>query len=332
MKQSTAWVMAAFGVLALSACGTQKVSVAKTTTNPITGGSGDGGTGDGGTGGNGGGTKSRIPAGPAGALTQNVDFKFSKSDAKLVREIIGGVSSGSGPAAIFGGILGLGEAFNNLEGGTQSCDMGTYTSNATGGDNDDDNIPTSAVVTFNDCKFAFDLNGKSGTIKLNGKLELEDHNPDANDNSFIFVADLQASGTGSLDLGGTVIDLNNTVDLELGLDIMKKSSSYDIEFGVNLSVDSTTLAAHLNASIAPYNMGDFAAGGNISLSGKVGFSQSKSDTVIGFSSNGITYDEGCSSVLNKGSLTITDGLHNLVITQQKCGELSAQVDGSNISL
>jgi hypothetical protein len=326
MKQSKTWVMATLGVLALSACGTPKNSpVVTTDTTPIdetNNGGGDGGS-------------SRIPTGPTGPLTGNVDFNLSKSDAKLLRSIIEGLSAGKGPAAILGGIVGLGKALSpELNNGQRPCDAGgNYNSTSTGGDADKDGIPVSAVVTFSNCGYTFTTGGKSGKVVLNGKLELEDHSPNSDDNSFLFVAALRASGQGALDIGGTVINLNtNGAKLDLGLDIMNKSNSYDIAFGVNLGIDGKTLAARLDANIRPDNIHDYGAGGALSLHGKVGYSEPGSDTVVGFSSDGVTYDRNCSSSINHGSLTVTDGVHNLVITQQKCGSTSAKVDGHTIDL
>jgi hypothetical protein len=341
MKQSTAWVLAAVGVFALSACGTTKNSINKTVTtiDGNTGGDGDGGNGDGGDGGNGGGdggnggTTSRVPAGPSGPLSGNVDFKLSKSDADLVKGIIGGLSTGNGPTAVLGGLLGIGNALgSNLNNGTQSCDSGTYNSTSSG-DSDRDGIPNKATVTFNNCKFSFDLNNQKGTLKLNGSVELEDHNNSDDDTTFLLVTDLQVSGSGgSLDLGGVKINLNNSATLKLGLDITKKSNSYDIAFGINLGVDNTTLSARLDANIVPNNMGNFGAGGAINLSGKVGLSQSGNDSVIGFSSKGLTYDGGCAGLINKGTVTITDGVHNLEIIQQACGLTDGKLDGNFIDL
>jgi hypothetical protein len=323
MKQSKAWVMATLGVLALSACGTQSIPTITTDTTPIEGNDGNGGGGGGG-GGNG---DSRIPAGPSGNLTGNVDFKLSKSDAELLRNIINGLSAGNGPIGIIGGIVGLGKALNpELNNGTQGCDAGgTYTSNSTGGnDPDGDGIPTTAFVTFTDCKYVFN----TGTVKLNGTLELEDHNPNADDNSFLFVAKLTASGTGSLNIGGSAINLNTTADLHIGLDVINKSSSYDIDFGVKLGIDGKTLAARLDANIVPNNTDNYGAGGVITLAGKVGLSEAGvANTIIGFSSAGLTYDPSCTGAIKKGDLTITDGVHNLVISQRRCGYTDAKLDG-----
>jgi hypothetical protein len=323
MKQSKAWVMATLGVLALSACGTQSIPKITIDTTPIDGTTNGGGTGD-----------SRIPTGPAGNLTGNVDFRLSKADAKLLRNIIDGLSAGNGPVGILGGIVGLGKALSpELNNGTQSCDAGgTYTSNSTGGDADNDGIPVSAFVTFTNCKYNFNTNGTPGTVKLNGTLEIEDHHPNADDNSFLFVAKLNASGTGNLDIGGTLINLNTTADLHVGLDVINKSSSYDIDFGLKLGIDGKTLAARLDANIVPNNTNDYSAGGAITLAGKVGLSEPGSDTVIGFSSAGLTYDGSCPGAINGGDLTITDGVHNLVITQKKCGYTEAKLDGSFIDL
>ena len=322
MKQSKAWVMATLGVLALSACGTQSIPPITSETKTI----------DDATSGNG---DSRIPTGPTGKLTGNVDFRLSKADANVLRGIIEGLSAGDGPAGILGTIVGVGKALSpNLNNGTQSCDAGgTYTSNSTGGDADNDGIPVSALVTFTDCKFTFDTDGTPGSVKLNGTLELEDHSPNADDNSFLVVAKLNASGTGSLNIGGTVINLNTTVDrLNVGLDVVNKSGSYDINFGAELGIDGKTLAARLDATILPKNTNDYGAGGTITLAGKVGLSEPGSDTVIGFSSPGITYDSACVGAITGGNLTITDGVHNLVITQTRCGNTEAKLDGNFIDL
>jgi hypothetical protein len=320
MKQSKAWIMATLGVLALSACGTQSTPKITIDTTPIDGTTNGGGTGD-----------SRIPTGPAGNLTGNVDFRLSKADAKLLRGILNGISSGNGPAGILGNILGLGKALSpELNNGTQKCDSGTYTSNSTGGDADRDNIPVTALVTFSDCKFTFTVDNAPITLQLNGKLELEDHNPDANDNSFLFVAtDLIVSGSGNLNVGGTVINLNTTAKLNVGLDIIKKSGNYDVDFGLKLDIDGKTVSARLDASILPNSKG-----GAINVTGKVGFSEPGSDTVVGFSSSGLTYDRDCAGLIDKGSLTITDGRPEraLVITQRECGYTYAKVGNEFIDL
>ena len=167
---------------------------------------------------------------------------------------------------------------------------------------------------------------------LNGKLELEDHNPNSDDGSFMFLTSLNVSGSGAVDLGGTVIDLNGSAKLNLGLDIMKKSSSYDIAFGADLMIDGKTVAARLDINIAPKNMGDFTAGGSLRVNGKLGLNESGSDTVIGLSSNGITYDRNCSSVINKGSFKISDGKNNLEIIQKACNKTDATLNGNFISL
>jgi hypothetical protein len=318
MKQSKAWIMATLGVLALSACGTQSnpAIITETTIDSNNNGGGDG--------------DSRIPTGPAGDLTRNVDFRLSKADAKLLRGILNGISSGNGPAGILGNILGLGRALSpELNNGTQKCDSGTYTSNSTGGDADRDNIPVTALVTFSDCKFTFKVDNAPVTVKLNGKLELEDHNPDANDNSFLFVAKLTATGSGNLNVGGTIINLNTTADLHVGLDIIKKSGNYDVDFGLNLGIDGKTVSARLDASILPNSKG-----GAINVTGKVGFSEPGSDTIVGFSSSGLTYDRDCAGLIDKGSLTITDGRPEraLVITQRECGYTYAKVGNEFIDL
>ncbi len=327
MKQSKAWIMATLGVLALSACGTQSIPPITTNTTPIDGNT-NGGGGGGGGGGNG---DSRIPTGPTGNLTGNVDFRLSKADAALLRNIIDGLSAGNGPVGILGGIVGLGKALNpELNNGTQNCDAGgTYTSNSTGGnDPDGDGIPATAFVTFTNCKYVFN----TGTVKLNGTLEIEDHHPNADDNSFLFVAKLTASGTGSLNIGGTDINLNTTADLHVGLDVINKSSSYDIDFGLELGIDNKTVAARLDANIVPNDTNNYSAGGAITLAGKVGLTESGSKTIIGFSSAGLTYDGSCPGAINGGTLTITDGVHNLEIIQRECGITDAKLDGSFIDL
>jgi hypothetical protein len=316
MKQSNAWVMATLGVLALSACGTQSIPTITSETKTIDGNTNGGGNGD-----------SRIPTGPAGDLTRNVDFRLSKADGKLLRGILEGISSGKGPAGILGNIVGLGRALSpELNNGTQKCDSGTYTSNSTGGDADRDNIPVTALVTFSDCKFSFEVDNAPVTVKLNGTLELEDHNPDANDNSFLFVAKLQASGTGNLNVGGTIINLNTSANLHIGLDIIKKSGNYDVDFGLKLGIDGKTVAARLDASIVPNG-----SRGTIDLAGKVGFSEpGGSDTVVGFSSAGLSYDSDCVDLIDKATLTITDGRPEraLVITKTRCGGIvEAKVGG-----
>jgi hypothetical protein len=319
MKQSKAWVMATLGVLALSACGTQSTPPITSETTII-----DGNTNGGGNGGNG---DSIIPTGPTGNLTGNVDFRLSKSDAQLLRGIIDGLSAGKGPVGVLGTIVGLGKALSpELNNGTQGCDAGgTYTSNSTGGnDPDGDGIPATAHVVFTNCKYVF----KTGTVKLNGTLDIEDHHPNADDNSFLFVAKLTASGTGSLNIGGTPINLNTTANLHVGLDVVNKSSSYDIAFGVKLGIDGKTLAARLDANVVPKNTNKYSAGGVITFAGKVGLSEPGSDTVVGFSSAGLTYDSSCPGSINGGALTITDGVHNLVITQRECGYTDAKLDGA----
>jgi hypothetical protein len=326
MKQSKAWVMATLGVLALSACGTQTIPPITTDTTIIdngdNGGNGGGGGGGGGTG------DSRIPTGPAGDLTKNADFKLSKEDAQLLRGIIDGLSQGNGPVGILGGIVGLGKALGpELNNGEQMCDDGgKYKSNSTGGDADKDGIPVSAFVTFTDCKYSF--NSGAIKLKLNGTLELEDHNPNDDDNSFLFVAKLNVSGSGNLPVGSTNINLNTSADLHLGLDIIKKSSSYDIDFGVKLDVDNKTVSARLDATVLPENTSNYAAGGVIKLDGKVGYTENGgTNTIVGFSSAGLTYDDACNGAITGGKLTITDGLHNLVISQRKCGYTDAKLDG-----
>jgi hypothetical protein len=82
----------------------------------------------------------------------------------------------------------------------------------------------------------------------------------------------------------------------------------------------------------PNNTNDYAAGGAISLAGKVGFSEPGSDTVIGFSSPGLTYAGSCPGAINGGTLTITDGVHKLEIIQRECGITDAKLDGSFIDL
>jgi hypothetical protein len=325
MKQSKAWIMATLGVLALSACGTQSIPPITSETKIIDGNTDGGGNGGGGNG------DSRIPTGPTGNLTGNVDFRLSKADAALLRNIIDGLSAGNGPVGILGGIVGLGKALSpELNNGTQGCDAGgTYTSNSTGGDDPDgDGIPATAHVTFTNCKYTFN----TGTVKLNGTLDIEDHHPNADDNSFLFVAKLTASGTGSLNIGGTDINLNTTADLHVGLDVINKSSSYDIDFGLKLGIDGKTLAARLDANVVPNDTNNYGAGGVITLAGKVGLSEPGSDTVVGFSSPGLTYAGSCPGAINGGALTITDGVHNLVITQKKCGYTEAKLDGSFIDL
>jgi hypothetical protein len=326
MNQSKAWIIATLGVLALSACGTQPIPTITTDTTPI-----DGNT-NGGGGGNGGNGDSRIPTGPAGELTKNVDFRLSKADAKLLRGIIEGLSAGNGPVGILGTIVGLGKALSpELNNGTQGCDAGgTYTSNSTGGDADNDGIPVKAFVTFTGCKYNFNTNGKPGTVKLDGTLEIEDHSPNADDNSFLFVAKLDAIGSGSLNVGGTNINLNTTANLHLGLDVIKKSGSYDIDFGVNLGIAGETVKARLDASVVPNNSNDYGAGGVITLAGKVGFA----DTIVGFNSAGLTYDRACAGAINGGKLTITDGRpdRDLVITQKSCGITEAKVGSEFIDL
>jgi hypothetical protein len=332
MKQSKAWVMATLGVLALSACGSPKN--APVTTNTTTIDDTTNGGGDGGNGGNGG-SISRIPTGPTGPLSGNVNFdQLTKSNAALLRGIINSISAGNGPASIIGGLAALGKAFSHdLDVGTRSCDAGGhFTSHSTGGDDDGDGIPVSAVVTFDNCAYTFTTNGKSGKVYLNGKLELEDHNPNADDNSFFFLAGLNVTGKGAVDLGGTVIDINGSAKLNFGLDVMNKSNSYEIALGADLTIDGKTLAARLDAKVTPKNVHNYGAGGALALSGKVGLSQPGTDTVVGISSDGLTYDENCSSSINHGSLTATDGVHNLVITQVKCGYTSAKVDGHYIDL
>jgi hypothetical protein len=326
MKQSKAWVMATLGVLALSACGTQSIPTITSETKTIDGNTNGGGNGD-----------SRIPTGPAGNLTGNVDFRLSKADAKVLRNIVDALSAGNGPVGILGGIVGLGKTLSpdlNNNGVARGCDAGgTYTSTATGADDPDkDGIPATAFVTFNNCKYAFTTNGTPGTVKLNGTLEIEDHHPNADDNSFLIVAKLTATGTGSLNIGGTLINLNTTADLHVGLDVINKSSSYDIDFGFKLGIDGKTLAARLDANVVPNNTNDYGAGGVITLAGKVGLSEPGTDTVVGFSSAGLTYDASCPGAINKGDLTITDGVHNLVITQRECGYTYAKLDGSFIDL
>jgi hypothetical protein len=321
MKQSKAWIMATLGVLALSACGTQLTPKITIDTTPIDGTTNGGGTGD-----------SRIPTGPAGNLTGNVDFRLSKADAKILRNVIDGLSAGNGPVGILGGIVGLGKALSpdlNNNGVARGCDAGgTYTSTATGADDPDkDGIPATAFVTFTNCKYAFTTNGTPGTVKLNGTLEIEDHHPNADDNSFLIVADLDANGTGALNIGGTLINLSTTAHLNIGLDIIKKSSSYDIDVGFKLGIDGKTLAARLDANIVPNNTNDYGAGGAITLAGKVGLSENGvASTIVGFSTSGLTYDRTCTGAINGGALTITDGVHNLVITQKKCGYTEAKLD------
>jgi hypothetical protein len=330
MNQSKAWIMATLGVLALSACGTQPIPTITSETKVI-----NDNTNGGGNGGNGGNGDSRIPTGPTGNLTGNVDFRLSKADAKLLRGIIEGLSAGNGPVGVLGTIVGFGKALSpELNNGTQGCDAGgTYTSNSTGGDADKDGIPATAHVTFTKCKYNFNTNGTPGTVELNGTLDLEDHHPNTDDNSFLFVADLQASGSGSLNIGGTVINLNTTAHLNIGLDIINKSSSYDIDFGVKLVIDGKTLDARLDATVVPNNTNDYGAGGVITLAGKVGLSEDGvANTIIGFSSAGLTYDRACTGAINGGALTITDGVHNLVITQKKCGYTEAKLDGNFIDL
>jgi hypothetical protein len=335
MKQSKAWVMATLGVLALSACGTPKGTPAVTsTTTPIdnnTGGDGNGGNNGGG--GNGGST-SRIPTGPTGDLTKNVDFaQLTKENAGLLRGIVNGVSAGGGPASIIGGLAALGKAFSKeLDVGTQSCDAGgTFTSNSTGGDADDDGIPVSAVVTFNNCAYTFTTNGKSGKVFLNGKLELEDHSPNSDDNSFLFVTSLNVTGQGKVSLGGTDIDINGNAKLNFGLDIMNKGSSYDIALGADLTIDGKTLSARLDSNVKPYNVNEYGDGGNISITGKIGLSQPGLDTVIGLSTSGVTYSD-CG--INKGSLTLTDGRPegDLVVTQHSCTYTDAKVGNKYIDI
>ncbi len=334
MKQSKAWVMATLGVLALSACGTPKGTPAVTsTTTPIdnnTDGDGNGGN----NGGNNGGSTSRIPTGPTGDLTKNVDFaQLTKENAALLRGIVNGVSAGGGPASIIGGLAALGKAFSNeLDVGTQSCDAGgTFTSNSTGGDADNDGIPVSAVVTFNNCAYTFTTNGKSGKVYLNGKLELEDHSPNADDNSFLFVTALNVTGQGKVNLGGTNIDINGNAKLNFGLDIINKSSSYDIALGADLTIDGKTLSARLDSNVKPYNVNEYGDGGNLSITGKVGLSQPGLDTVIGLSTSGLTYSD-CG--INKGSLTLTDGRPegNLVVTQRSCTYTDAKVGDHYIDI
>jgi hypothetical protein len=327
MKQSKLWVMAALGVLVLGACGTTpKATKLTTTTGTVDSNTGGGGTGDGGT-------KpvvtppvvSRIPAGPTGPLTKNVDFKVSKADANTIRGIIDGVAQGDGPASVIGGLAAIGKAVGGeLNVGTQSCDAGgTFTSNSTGGDADGDGIPGTAKVTFNNCAYTF----QGGKVVLNGKLELEDHNNSDDDNSFLFAASLDVTGQGSVSLGDTVIDINKSAKLDLGLDIMNNGSSYDIALGANLVVDGKTLAARFDANIKPKNAGNYGSGGTINLNGKIGISEPGSDTVLGLSTTGLTYgDSDCG--LKLGAITLTDGLHNLVITQNNCDSIDAKLDGN----
>jgi hypothetical protein len=343
MNQSKVWVMAALGVIALSACGQKVTTTNNTGTTVKTGGTEtpdtstpDTSTPD---------TNvdpvvvdtnnSKIPAGPTGALSGNVDFSPHGENGEILRGLIGGVSSGAvSPGAILGGLSAVSKAFkNDLNNGKQGCDAGgTYTSNSTGGDADHDGVPVTALVTFNNCTYKFTTNGKAGKVILNGKLELEDHSPNSDDGAFLFSTSLDVKGSGAVDLGGTVIDLNGSAKLNLGLDIMKKSSSYDIAFGADLTIDGKTIAARLDINIAPNNMGDFTAGGALRVNGKLGLSEPGSDTVIGLSSNGITYDRHCSSIINKGSFKISDGKNNLEIIQRSCNVTDAKLNGNYISL
>jgi hypothetical protein len=335
MKQSKAWVMATLGVLALSACGTPKGTPAVTsTTTPIdnnTDGDGNGGNNGGGNGG----STSRIPTGPTGDLTKNVDFaQLTKENAGLLRGIVNGVSAGGGPASIIGGLAALGKAFSNeLDVGTQSCDVeGTFTSKSTGGDADNDGIPVSAVVTFNNCAYTFTTDkGKKGTVYLNGKLEIEDHSPNNDDNSFLFVTSLNVTGQGKVSLGGTDIDINGNAKLNFGLDIINKSNSYDIALGADLTIDGKTLSARLDSNVKPYDVNDYGAGGNLNITGKVGLSQPGLNTVIGLSTSSVTYSD-CG--INKGSLTLTDGRPegDLVVTQHSCTYTDAKVGNKYIDI
>jgi hypothetical protein len=344
MKQSKLLIMAAFGIVALSACG--QTTPAKNTPGAQAVGTGNGTENNGGgTENNGGGSTettpvvvvpdSKIPAGPTGALSGNVDFSPNGENGEILRGLIGGISSGAvSPEAILGGLSAVSKAFSQeLNVGKQGCDAGgTFTSNSTGGDADKDGIPTTAMVSFNNCTYKFVTNKKAGSVVLNGTLELADHNPSDDDGSFMFVTSLNVSGSGAVDLGGTVIDLNGSAKLNLGLDIMKKSSSYDIAFGADLTIDGKTVAARLDINIAPTNMDDFTAGGALRVNGKLGLSEPGSDTVIGLSSNGITYDRNCSSIINKGSFKISDGKNNLEITQKSCNVTDAKLNGNFISL
>jgi hypothetical protein len=327
MKQSKALVMAAIGALALSACGSPKdVGTVNTTTTTIDdthNGGGDGGNG-------GGGSTSRIPTGPTGALTGNVNFgQIIKSNSTLLRGIINGISGGNGPASLIGGVAALGKKFSkDLNVGSRRCDNGgTYTSHSTGGDADHDDIPVSAVVTFDNCAFNLNTTGQTGKVVLTGKLEVEDVHPDAKDNSFLFVTSLNATGQGAVNLGGTIININGQAKLNFGLEVINKSGNYDVALGADLTIDGKTLAARLDANFAPNS-----TGGNLSLTGKIGLSEPGSDTVVGLSSNGLTYLNSCNSSINHGSLTFTDSVHNLVITQVKCGYTSAKLDGKFIDL
>ena len=93
MKQSKAVVLATIGILALSACGTQNNNPGDGSGDPVLVDPNNNGGGEGGNNNGGGGSgSSRVPTGPTGPLTKNVDCHLSKSDAKLVRGIIEGVS------------------------------------------------------------------------------------------------------------------------------------------------------------------------------------------------------------------------------------------------
>jgi hypothetical protein len=335
MKQSKVLIMAAFGILALSACGTQKIVKDSTV----------GGTGE---------TTvetptvetpvtppvapvvSRIPSGPTGAPTGNVDFSGSGASVGLLQGLVGGVAGGINPATVLGGLSALSNAFNReLNVGTQGCDAGgTFTANSTG-DADKDGIPDKAMVTFANCKYTFVTNGKAGSVKLNGKFEIEDHNvsgPISDDTAFILTAAMNVEGTGGINIDGTVIDLNGNAKLNLGFDITRNDSSYDIAFGTDLTIDGKTLAARLDVNVAPKEMGDFSRAGALKVSGKLGYSEPGSDIIIGLTSKNLTYNRNCGSLIDGGSFTIADGKSNLEIIQKACNSTDAKLNGNFISL
>jgi hypothetical protein len=330
MKQSKVVILVTLGVLALSACGTQ-IKPSDTVGDPVIDGNNNGG-GTGGENGGGGGTGgSLIPEGPSGNPRGNVDFKLSKDDKKLVRGIIEGLSQGNGPANVIGGLASLGKAFSReLNVGTQSCDAGgTFTSNSTGGDSDDDGIPVSAKVSFANCAYNVTTGDKTAKFVLNGTLDVADNNPNENDNSFLFATTLRVTGSGSLEIAGTHLDINGSADLKFGLDIKNKSDRYEIALGAELTADGKTLAARFDAKITPEDSNNYGKGGAIALTGKIGLG---SDTVLGLSTEGLTYTDTCATGLNHGSLTVTDGTHNLVLTQNGCGIIDGKVDGEYVDL
>jgi hypothetical protein len=336
MKQSTVLIMAAFGILAFTACGTQQVAKGSTTVESATGGTGEG---------NGETTPvvvtpvtpvvvSKIPTGPTGAPTGNVDFRNGGGNIALLGGLVGGIAGGINPNEVLGGLSSLANAFSReLNVGTQSCDAGgTFTANSTGGDADNDGIPVKAMVTFKDCKYTFVTGNQSGSVKLNGKLELEDHNPNDDDSTFMLTTSMDVQGTGGIDIAGSVLDLNGGAKLNLGLDINKNASSYDIAFGADLNVDGKTIAARLDVNVAPQEMGDFSRAGSLKVSGKLGYSEPGSDTIIGLNSSNLMYDRTCGSIINKGSFTVTDGKNNLEIIQNSCNVTDAKLNGSFIDL